>query len=397
MKVTKWLFLLTLIFFPFGELIRIPLGNDIIVKPLDISVGLTTLSYAIYLLTNKKKLKGKLYIYGLSFIGIAMLSLIYNSFSLSANEFLTSFSYLVRWVLYFGIYFVSVSFDQKFKYWVFKFLMGAGSSILLLGFVQYLWYPDLRNLYYLGWDEHLYRLFSTFLDPNFTGAFFVLFFLFVLSMFAKSINVSQKILLAILSALTILGILLTYSRSAYLMLLVSGGLFLVLQKKFKIILGLGVILIIFALASTQFASSEGTKLIRTASSISRIDSDKKAIGIITSHPVLGVGFNAYRYILQKENLQNSTKALEQHANSSPDTSLLFVLVTTGVLGLSAYLYLYITILKNAYKVFKKGNILGLYVFSCMIGFLVNSVFINSLFYPFIMLWMWVLIGLTEST
>lgn len=386
MKITQWLFLLTLVLFPFGELIRISLGNDIILKPLDVSVGLTTISYVIYLLTNKKELKGKLYIPGLSFIGIATLSLIYNSFSLSPNEFLTSFSYLARWVLYFGIYFVSASFDQKFKHLAFKFLMGAGIGILLLGFIQYLWYPDLRNLYYLGWDEHLYRLFSTFLDPNFTGAFLVLFLLFTLSVFSPVLPIG-----------ILLAVLLTYSRSAYLMLLISGGLFLILQKKFKILFGLLGILAVFIFVSTQFVSSEGTKLVRTTSSISRIDSDKKAIGIITSHPVLGVGFNAYRYALQKENLQNPTKALEQHANSSPDTSLLFVLATTGVLGLSAYLYLYITILKNAYKVFKKGNMLGLCVFSCMIGLLINSVFINSLFFPSIMLWMWTLLGLTEST
>ena len=58
----------------------------------------------------------------------------------------------------------------------------SGSLIVLLGFIQLMFYPALRNLYYLGWDEHLYRMFSTFLDPNFAGAFFVLFTLFVIDM-----------------------------------------------------------------------------------------------------------------------------------------------------------------------------------------------------------------------
>ena len=35
-------------------------------------------------------------------------------------------------------------------------------------------YPDLRNLWYLGWDPHYYRVFATLLDPNYVGILLVL-------------------------------------------------------------------------------------------------------------------------------------------------------------------------------------------------------------------------------
>ena len=47
MNVTKWLFLLSLVLFPLGELIRISLIHDVVIKPLDIAVGLTTLIFCI--------------------------------------------------------------------------------------------------------------------------------------------------------------------------------------------------------------------------------------------------------------------------------------------------------------------------------------------------------------
>lgn len=397
MNITKPLFLLSLILFPIGEVIRIPLIKDVIVKPFDIAVGLTTLSYMFSSIRPRSYPKTSLAFPIVAFILISVFSLLINLHYLSFNQFLASVSYVIRWAAYAGIFFVVSSFDPQFKKRLILWLTFVGSIILLLGFIQYIFYPDLRNLYYLGWDEHLYRLFSTFLDPNFAGVFLVLFLLYLFSLYQLIKEVKEKIGVRILSMLTFVGILLTYSRSALVMLIVGSAIFLVLQKKFKIVLGLGVILVVFVLASIQFASSEGTNLLRTASSISRIDSAKDAIRIIKSNPILGSGFNAYRYALYKRSLQNPTSALEQHANSSPDTSILFVLATTGVVGLAAYLYLYFVILKNTLGIFKKGNILGLYVFSCMIGLMFNSIFINSLFYPFIMFWMWTTVGLTENT
>lgn len=387
MKITKWLFLVSFILFPLGEIIRIPIAKDIVVKPLDIAVGLTTLSYIVHIAIKREITKTSLKFPILSFALIAGFSLLLQINNLSFNQFLASVLYVIRWVAYAGIFFVVSSFDIQFKRKLLVWLIGVGIVFLILGFIQYIFYPDLRNLYYLGWDEHLYRLFSTFLDPNFTGAFLVLFLLLTLY---RS--------LPILSALIILGILLTYSRSAYLMLLVSGGLFLILQKKFKIILGLLTILVIFITVSIWSVSSEGTNLLRTTSSISRIDSAKDAIVIIKSSPILGIGFNAYRYALQKRSSQNPTIALEQHANSSPDTSILFVLATTGIIGFLAYVYMWFQIMKIALHNLKQHpkGVASVFVAST-VGLFVNSLFINSLFFPSFMLWMWILLGLTENT
>lgn len=397
MKLTKWLFLLSLILFPLGELVRIPFIKDVVVKPFDIVVGLTTLSFVIYSITKKELPKTPLRLPIAAFVIVGAYSLLIQVYNLSANQFITSAFYLIRWIAYVGIFFVVSSFDQKFKKQIFIWLTGIGIVVLLLGFIQYIFYPDLRNLYYLGWDEHLYRLFSTFLDPNFAGAFLSLFLLYLFSLYQITQNDKYKIGIGLLSVLTLLGILLTYSRSAMFMLIVSSAVYLILQKKIKLIVGLFVIILLFFIISTQFVSSEGTNLLRTASSFSRIDSAEDALIIIRENPIAGVGFNAYRYVLERNNVQNPTTALEQHANSSPDSSLLFILATTGVVGGIAYLYLLFRMLKQSHILFKKGNIMGLYVFSCVIGLLINSIFINSLFFPFIIFWVWVHVGLIQNT
>src|SRR3989344_4212784 len=89
-------------------------------------------------------------------------------------------------------------------------------------------------LYYLGWDEHLYRLFSTFLDPNFAGAFFVLYFLFALNILIDSLKKQTKffsLFIGLMSFLALIAIFLTYSRSALLMLITGSFIFLFLNAR----------------------------------------------------------------------------------------------------------------------------------------------------------------------
>jgi hypothetical protein len=83
--------------------------------------------------------------------------------------------------------------------------------LLLAGFVQYFIFPDAYWLKFLGWDEHYHRLFSTLLDPAFTGLIFVFaatYFLFRRQSWRLS---TWLFFIALLT-----GLLLTYSRSSYL-------------------------------------------------------------------------------------------------------------------------------------------------------------------------------------
>lgn len=391
MKLLKNLTLLSLFLFPFGEILRFDLGNNIAIRVLDVTVGLTTICFILLSIKNKKPAKSYLKKPILIFSFVAFISLIVNLTWINPSQFFVAILYFVRWISYACIFFVISSLDKKFKKTINKILLFDGLLILILGFVQYFLYPNLRNLYYLGWDEHNYRMFSVFLDPNFAGAFFVLFLLFLVGLMHTYLGTKQKmytILLAAISIFTLIAIFLTYSRSAILMLAAGLSVYLILigKEKFLPTLFIGIIAVIVFLTPTY--NKENTNLFRVTSSMARVETYNNSLKIIKDHPFFGVGFNAYRYAQQKYKFRPVETKYSSHADAGVDNSFLFVLVTTGIMGFLAYINIWKEILvKN-----KKSTVL----IASILGLFINSFFINSLFFPSIMLWMWVLIGISED-
>lgn len=260
--------------------------------------------------------------------------------------------YLARWLVY-SLFFASIVQlikPSKIK----KTLLIMGVLTAVLGLVQYLAFPDIRSLTIAEWDPHYFRLVGTFLDPGFTGLILV-FTLILLE------NVSFW------WVITYLALALTYSRASYLAFLVSMA-YLAWKKKgwlffAKIFLLFALTLILLPRAP----DGEGVKLERTNSIQARIDSWTTAWKIYTRHPVIGVGFNVYRYA--------QGASLKSHAGAGADSSLLFVAATTGLLGLLAYLWY----LKRLFSLEP--------ITYYLIPLVVHSIFLNSLFYPAVMVWM----------
>ncbi len=362
---------------PLGEVARFSF-NEVAITLMDIGTALTVLSWIfLKIKISHSDLKKPILI----FTGVLTLSLFVNIPRLNANELLVSSSYLIRWIFY-TLLFFAVSDLSSFRKKINKAMLIGGAVVIVGGFAQYFLYPDLRNLRYAGWDEHLYRMFSTFLDPNFAGSFFVLYFLFV----SNYLNFKKKITF-ILPALTLIAIFLTFSRSAYIMLIVAAVIysFLLKQKKTGIIL---VVLIInsIVLISAISLKSEGTNLLRTASGEARIDSMKNAVTIFKDHPLFGIGFNSYRYAQRNYGFINEDKMVV-HSGAGTDNSFLFILATSGIIGFAAFIYLLLSM----------ASIKDPLIVSSILALMVNSLFINSFFYPPIMLWLWILLGIRRST
>ncbi len=382
-RIKEILFIILLLTFPLGEIARIQFSNGAAVTATDIAVILFVLVSILGGKFSKPKLLKPLAI----FVSVAMISLLINFTNLKSVELLISALYLLRWTAYTGIYLSMVNFDTSFKKKVPAMLSVVGGVIVVGGIAQYFLYPNLRNLYYLGWDEHLYRLFSSFLDPNFAGAFLVLYLLFVLGIFMRTKNS----IYGFLSTLAIFGIVLTFSRSAYLMLFAGLFTFLLLYGKKKLILAVS-LLFLASIASIFILGrgSEGTNLLRTTSTQARVPSAQNALTIFEKNPILGVGFNAYEFASKRYGLSKTSK-FPNHAAAGTDNSFLFVLATIGAVGFLSYLYLWFKIISAPRK-----NSYSTVLISSSIALFVDSLFINSLFYTFIMLWMWILIALVED-
>lgn len=173
------------------------------------------------------------------------------------------------------------------------------------------------------------------------------------------------------------------------MLFVSGiTFFLLLQKKKFIFLLVGAFAV-FVLIISPFFYIENLNLFRVHSSLARLETAQRALEIVPHNPLFGVGFDSYRYAQVHYHVHTAQTKFPAHSDAGVDMSLLFVLATTGIAGLIAYCYLWLRLLAYARERKREGMV----ALASSIGLFVNALFINSLFYPTIMLWMWLIFGL----
>lgn len=361
-----------------GQLIRIPFAQGGITI-LDITIALFCLGG---LLKTKFKLsKPPAQISAaLVFISLAIISLIFSPLHLKFSEYIVSFAYTIRFALYILIAWLIFSdafgdFGKKLK----RVLLLSGISFAILGLLQLIFFPNLAFLSYFGWDPHYFRTVSTFFDPNFAGGFLVLTLLLIIQNFATDQKWSVLFFATVYSAL-----LTTFSRSSYGMFLVSGLIFSLLEKSKKLAI-LTVILFVVLLSGFRIYTrlvATPRNINRTQSASFRLTTWQQGFILFQKFPVLGVGYNAYRYAIREFNLGDES-FLKSHGSSSNDSSLLFVVSTTGILGLIAYLYFLWTLL----KVYREKNFI---LTAGLGGLIVHSFFANSLFYPPILAWIMII-------
>lgn len=363
-----------------GQLIKLPI--------LTTGGGLTILDLIvlIFCLVGLYKLKFKLkkpplfLTAFLIFIFFAILSLALTPLHLKPTEYLSSFFYTIRlsayfllgWEIYTGAF-------PSIKRSLTQILILSGLSLAILGLIQLAFIPDLRFLQRSGWDPHYFRTVSTFLDPNFLGGYLVLT-LILLSKKNTKLNI-------LIFAGVYLALLTTFSRGAYLAFFTGFITISLLSKSVK--LGILTILLsaglLFGYYNYQRSIAAPRNIDRAQSAQFRLNSWQQGSALFQQAPVLGVGYNSYRYALQTYHLANAD-FLRTHGSSTNDSSLLFVASTTGVIGLTSYLFFLATLLKFAWHKYLQKNSWGIVCISGVSGVLIQSFFANTLFYPFILIW-----------
>ena len=114
----------------------------------------------------------------LTFAAFSFLTLIISPIYLSLNEKVISLLYLIRYCAYFSMYpacLYLISQKKSGSQILQKTLYLAGIGFIIIGWLQYFLYPDLRNLSYIGWDPHYKRIFALIFDPNYLGLFLIYF------------------------------------------------------------------------------------------------------------------------------------------------------------------------------------------------------------------------------
>ncbi len=385
MVLLKFLLPILFISFTFAELFRIQLPGAVSLGIIDIVVLGIVSSWIFFVKKGEYQLKNPI----LLFVAAAIVSQVINFNNFELAQIKIGLLYLARWILYASLYFVVIDIGKKNLKNIKTYMILSGVFILIFGFIQYKFYPSLKNLYYLGWDDHLYRLFSTFLDPNFAGVFIVLFIIFIFFQKFKNKYAYYGLLFA-----SFIALILTYSRGAILMLLISTFTYSLLKKNYKLIGSLIGVLVLITIALSPNFHTVNTDLFRMPSLAQRIENTKQTLFVFERNPVFGVGFNNFRYARDRY-IQKDWVDYPSHAGAGSDNSFALILATAGIPGILTYVFLLYKIFKLGLNNLKKSPYAWILVIS-LAGLIANSFLLNSLFYSFIMIWMWIVVALTES-
>lgn len=348
--------------FALGQLAAVTIAPGVRISALDVATGMLLLYCAFH--QKGKRLIPPLWLPIVAFVLIGLVSVFLNRAGVSLWGQGAGLLYLVRYLVYAGLYWAAATSTIKKESWL-TTLYTAGIAMALLGFVQFAWYPNLRNLYYLGWDPHYQRLFSTLLDPNFTGIILVCTLL--LGMARRVGPVAQ------IAGFT--ALMFTYSRSSYIALIAAGIVVAATSKPLRKILGFSAALFL-ALLILLPKTGEGRNLLREASVSARVENARLGLQLFFRSPIFGFGFNTLRYV------SPVTGLVPSHAAAGFDASVIFIIATTGIAGLGVYIWLMVRLI-----VFSRKEV---FLLAALAAIFVHSAFVNSLFYPWVLavLWIW---------
>lgn len=376
--LAKFLVIAFLFCFPFGQLLRFDINFASRTIPI-IAIDLIALLSIIYIpFISKPKISWHFN----AFFAACVLSLLLSFSYLEPLKVIMGSLYFVRLFAYYSFLILTwnlVKKSPKFKTDLFYLITISFVLAAIFGWLQYFLFFDLTYLKYAGWDDHLGRLVGTFLDPGFTGLIFVIAFFFSFNKYLYQ----KKGIHLLFSLFFMATLLFTYSRASYLAFVVGMAITYLLKRKIKPVI---IFLVIFFIAIPFLPRTrgEGVRLERTKSIGARYGNYQETISIIKKYPLFGVGYNNICPIRETE-FKDDTKS---HACTGSDSSLLYVLATTGVVGS----ILFLNLMKKTFFNLA-GDYYGDLLKVSSAALFVHSIFSNSFFYPWILGFFAILLGI----
>ncbi len=379
--------ILYFLIFSFGQLLRFEthiLNIPFALHPLDI-ITLLSIPYGVFIQEKAHPLR-KYFYYLWS---VFFFSLLVSKAQYPIGEVVRGSFYLLRFISYyffFELIYYLIQNGELGKQKIVTIIITSLITTGVFGWIQYLFVPDLRFLYFFHWDDHLNRLAGTILDPGFMGILMVFGFLISVSLYLKH----KKISFILSSFFFIITTLFTYSRATYLALIAGVFTLLYLHKKTKLIFIISVVFIasLFLLPKKE---GEGVNLLRTNSIFEKAKNYEETSSIISDVPVFGVGFNN---LCSERKVRFVNQDFESHSCSGSDSSILFIFATTGILGL-------VTLVSFFSRIpdYISQSIYSEMLLSSSVALFIHSLFLNSLFYPWVLGVMATLLALSvkEST
>jgi O-antigen ligase len=417
-KLIYFLFALLLLAPVTGELWRLPvMGIELL--PSDLLIPPLFLIWVIDKIKNDRKLRlGKIGKMIILFLFVLVITYLINAFRFDFIQMAVAFSYMGRFGMYLVLAIMAFDLLERDKSGKFqKILLSAAilSMVLisLFGFLQLKYFPSFleMGMYLEGWDPHIGRLLSTWFDPNFIGGYlaFILGVTIALGLyFRHKKNKKWFLIMSVISVIGLIALYFTFSRSGYLALIVALAI-LAFFKSRKLLVAVALI-VILAFSFSPRVQERTMEAVDSGKSLIGLDSQKPldptaelrvwswsfAWEMIQENPWIGVGYGRYDYEIN----QRGHGLLSDHSSGGSDSSLLTIWAQTGIVGLLSALAIgFVAIVTAIRKIWKKNDFksyLSAGILSGFAGIFIHSVFVNSLLFPLMMVYLWVGLGLIDE-
>ena len=320
------------------------------------------------------------------------------AYKFGTDDLLEAFLYLFRFI--YGVLIACVSARYVAEWGkrteIIKIINFCYIIVCFIGFFQLIFYPVAQDWYEefyrfgVHWaepDPHINRLISTYFDPNYLGSCLLLGVaadLYLLRSFRKKgVSVTggcwKYIVCFFIYAITLL---LTQSRSGILGLIILIFVYALMSVDFKNIKLHGVIIagvtlvagvyLVFFSGITVFVRIRGA--LQDTSALARFSSWGKGFEALKDTGFLGVGYNLFgafnRMMYGNDHIQTS------YGN---DSSILLILITSGIMGFIIFAAHLISIWRNKQTLKEMKCVILLSLVICNFN---NLLFFSVWVYPF---------------
>ncbi|MGL4790623.1 MAG: O-antigen ligase family protein, partial [Anaerotignaceae bacterium] len=275
------------------------------------------------------------------------------------------------------------------------FMTGAGVLVSLYGFYQYMFQSKFGGTWVdVDMFEGLFRVYSTFANPNVLGEYLLLIIPIAVAGFFISKPLIVKLFYMGATGVMMICLILTYSRGCYIGILVAAAVFLVLLDKRFIFLGLlGLILLPFILPETILNRFMSIGNMEDSSTSYRVYIWMGTIAMLKDYWLSGIGPGEAAY-----NMIYPIYAYNGIAAPHSHNLFLQIICDSGIIGIFTFacvVYQYFKALFCSYLQTKNKTqrILTIGGMSAIVGFLVQSLFDYTFYNYRVTLLFWAVIGL----
>jgi O-antigen ligase len=358
------------------------LNGFVFVEPAPVEY-LLTLSIPFFLILGKIRMKPLFIFLFLSFINLFSFLVTANITSTINIRFLIINLYMFLTFFLFSMINVK-EFDKSFSDKLFMFWT---ISVFVNFFFYVVGVIISKNIFFgatvIGFGIRFQGFFK---DPNVMGPFIIIPLMYWINKFLVKRNFASFLVVLFLSV----SLLLTFSRGAYINFLVAFLFDIFLIKKlyskvkFRNIftIGVGMILIIvlililnpviFGVSIRDFAIQRFR--IMQSYDVDRFKAQKAVIDLIKESPLFGIGIGNYNI----------------NVNYAAHNSFVRILGETGTIGFLLSILMLMFILSDRWLQLKnKTNNIAFVLYSCFVGILAESFFIDTLHWRFL----WIILGL----